>query len=110
MNLTNDKQYIPQLFENNVINAIILLIIPAVFYTLASYGHLYLKNIPLYRAILLAILFATLEYIIRVPIVRYSSEVAQLSNFTMQIIWIVMTLLLALLLDMIFGQTTINII
>lgn len=110
MDPINDTQYIPQLFANNLLNAIILLIIPAIFYTLASYGHLYLKDTPLYKAILIAIIFATLEYIVRVPVIRYSSRVAKMSNFMMQIIWIIITLLLALLLDMIFGQNTINII
>lgn len=88
-------EYIPIIFENNVLNAIVLTTIPAIFYILASYAHLCFKNCTLSSAILISILFAIFEYIVRVPVIKYSSEIAGLSNFWLQVIWISVTLVLA---------------
>ena len=87
--------YIPIIFEDHVLNAIAITTIPAIFYLLASYAHLYYKNCTLSSAIMISIFFAIFEYIVRVPVIKYSSDVAGLSNFWLQIIWISITLVLA---------------
>lgn len=84
-------QYIPIIFTNPTANAILLTSVPAVLYTAAAYGHLFVKGASLGFSILLSVLFATLEYIVRVPIIKYSHDVAQMSNGTMQLIWILLT-------------------
>jgi uncharacterized protein (DUF486 family) len=87
--------YIPIIFENHILNAIVMTTIPALFYILASYAHLYYKDCTLSSAIIISIFFAIFEYIVRVPIIKYSSDVAGLSNFWLQVIWISITLVLA---------------
>lgn len=87
--------YIPIIFENHILNAITITTIPALFYILASYAHLYYKNCTLSNAIIISIFFAIFEYIVRVPVIKYSSVVAGLSNFWLQVIWISITLVLA---------------
>ena len=91
--------YIPELFSNKVVNAIVITIIPAIFFTLASYAHLYFKHSTLLNAIILSSFFAILEYIFRVPITKYSSIDAGMSALWMQIIWIALTLILAYVTD-----------
>lgn len=85
--------YIPILFANSQINAIALTFAPAVLYAGAAYGHLLFGHLTLALSILVSVIFATLEYIVRVPIIKYSSEVAGMSNSYMQVIWIVLTLI-----------------
>lgn len=97
-------QYIPIIFANPVINATVLTAIPAVLYTLAAYGHLFVKGASLGLSILISVIFATLEYIVRVPIIKYSHDVAQLSNGTMQIIWILLTGVLGFISDGFFPK------
>jgi uncharacterized protein (DUF486 family) len=86
--------YIPIISSNPSINAAILTIAPGVLYTAAAYGHLFLKGASLTTSTLVSVFFAILEYIIRVPIIKYSSDVAGWSNGTLQAVWVVITLLL----------------
>lgn len=88
-------KYIPVLVNNPQVNAVLLTIAPAVAYVAAAYGHLYFSHLSLTFSILISIFFAAVEYIIRVPIVKYSHEIAGFGNATMQIIWIVLTLILS---------------
>lgn len=88
-------KYIPILTSNHTLNAILLTTAPALLYTAAAYGHLFLQGATLALSILIAVIFATLEYIIRVPIIKYSSDVALMSNTTMQVIWMGLTLLMS---------------
>lgn len=92
-------QYIPILSSNPAINAILLTFIPGVFYILAAYGHLFIAGASLVTSILVSILFAALEYIVRVPIIKYSSHEAGMSNTVMQIVWVVITMSLSKLSD-----------
>jgi hypothetical protein len=89
-------------FSNPTANAIVLTFVPGILYTFAAYGQLYLKHASLGVAIVVSIFFAVLEYIVRVPIVKYSSAEAGMSNGTMQIIWVVITLLLGYASDFIY--------
>ncbi|VBB18071.1 hypothetical protein YASMINEVIRUS_534 [Yasminevirus sp. GU-2018] len=100
-----DLAFLPVIFENKTANAVTLMIIPAFFYTAASYGHLYFKDISIRNAILMAITFAIMEYIVRVPVIHYSSQVAGLSQATMQILWVCLTITLAFLSDQLFNVT-----
>lgn len=98
-------KYIPNICENPKLNAIVLTTIPAILYTAAAFGHLHLKQNTLLVAILISILFACLEYVVRVPIVKYSSNEAQMSNTTIQVIWIILTLVFAYMSDFIVPDT-----
>ena len=93
-------QYIPIISANPTINAIILTFIPGILYVLAAYGHLFIAGASLTTSIFLSILFATLEYIVRVPIIKYSSLSAGMSNNTMQVIWVLITLSLSKVSDL----------
>jgi uncharacterized protein (DUF486 family) len=84
--------------------AIVVTVIPGVLYTLAAYAHLYLPQVTILIAIVISVIFAALEYIVRVPIIKYSSEVAKLSNGELQMIWVGITLGLAFLTDAIFPR------
>ena len=92
-------KYIPVIFENPVRNSIILFLIPAIFYILASYGNTFMKNRGLAIAITIACIFAIMEYIVRIPVILYAKKVAGLSNFHLQIIWVTLTLSLAYISD-----------
>lgn len=97
-------QYIPIIFTNPVTNAVLLTCVPAVLYTLAAYGHLFVQGASLGLSILISVIFATLEYIVRVPIIKYSHDVAQMSNGTMQVIWIILTGLMSFASDGFFPK------
>jgi uncharacterized protein (DUF486 family) len=87
-------QYIPTILSDPFSNAVLLTFIPGIFYTLASYGQLYMKGASLTLAILVSVFFAVIEYIIRVPIIKYSSNEAGMSNGVMQFVWVCITMLL----------------
>ena len=84
--------------------AVSLTVVPGIFYTLAAYAHLYLPQLTLMMSILISVIFATMEYIIRVPIIDYSSKVANMSNSQLQVVWVVITLILAWLSDIFFPK------
>lgn len=86
---------VPVIVSNPVINSIIVTIVPAALYTAAAYGHLFLKNVTIGIAILVSIFFAALEYIVRVPIIKYSSDVAGMSDFSMQTVWVFLTIIMS---------------
>lgn len=88
-------KYIPNLVSNPQINAVLLTVAPAIAYVAAAYGHLYFGQLSLTLSILVSIFFAAVEYIIRVPIVKYSHEIAGFGNVTMQTVWIILTLILS---------------
>ena len=88
-------KYIPILATNPTTNAIILTFVPGLLYVCAAYGHLLITGAGLGISILVSIIFAALEYIVRVPIIKYSSEIASMSNGTMQVVWICITALLS---------------
>jgi uncharacterized protein (DUF486 family) len=86
-------KFIPIIAENPFTNAVILTCVPALLYTAAAYAHLAFAGLTLTMSILISVAFATLEYIVRVPIINYSSEVAGMSNGTMQMVWVIITLI-----------------
>lgn len=92
-------QYIPTVFADPFTNAVAITFLPGLFYVGAAYGHLLIQGATLMTSILVSVLFATLEYIVRVPIIKYSSEIAGMSNGTMQVVWVVITMLLSWLSD-----------
>ena len=69
----------------------LLMIIPAILYGFANFYHLYFPKETLFKAILVAILFASVEYIFKIPIIRYGKN-SGLSNFYIQMVWIILTL------------------
>ena len=99
-------QYIPILLSNPVANVILLMFIPGIFYTCAAYGQLYLKGASLAFSIIISIFFAVIEYIIRVPIIKYASGPVGMSNGAMQSIWTCITLLLGWGSDWVFPKPT----
>lgn len=91
-----------QILTNPQANAILLTSVPATLYVLAAYGHLFLKGASMTMSIIVAIMFASVEYIFRVPIVKYSHEVAGMSNTYMQVVWVILTSLLSWASDFMF--------
>lgn len=92
-------KFIPVIAENPFTNAVLLTCVPALFYTAAAYAHLAFSGMTLLMSILMSVAFATLEYVVRVPIINYSSEVAGMSNGTMQLVWVIITLLFGYISD-----------
>ena len=88
-------KYIPQIFDTPALNAVALTFIPGIFYVLAAFGHLMVAGSGLAVSIVVSIIFAAIEYIFRVPITKYSSNEAGMSNTTIQTVWVVITLLLS---------------
>jgi uncharacterized protein (DUF486 family) len=88
-------KFIPAISSNVVLNSILLTFIPGVLYVLAAYGHLLVTGMGLGLSIVVSIIFAALEYIVRVPIIKYSSEIAGMSNGIMQLVWVSITMLLS---------------
>lgn len=97
---------VPVIVPNHIINSILVTIVPAALYTAAAYGHLFLKNVTIGIAILISIFFAALEYIVRVPIIKYSSEVAGMSDFSMQAVWVILTVVMSGITDLIRKKKT----
>jgi uncharacterized protein (DUF486 family) len=100
---------VPVLVTNPVINSIIVTIVPAALYTAAAFGHIFLKQLTIGIAILISIFFAALEYIVRIPIIKYSSEIAGMSDFSIQTVWVVLTLIMAGTTDLIRKRVEKNI-
>ena len=98
-------QYIPNIISNPFANAVLLTFVPGIFYTLAAYGQLYLKWASLTLSIVTSIVFAIIEYIIRVPIIKYSGGPVGMSNGTMQVVWVCVTLLLGWGTDIVFPRS-----
>lgn len=63
------------------------MLIPAFFYTLASFYHLDHSQTPMWKAIMIAIGFASIEYVFKVPIVSWGATIG-LDRVEMQTIWI----------------------
>jgi uncharacterized protein (DUF486 family) len=105
---TNYKKYIPKIVKDDKQNAIILTCLPALLYTAAAYGSQYIKNATLTMSIIVACVFACLEYIVRVPINFYSANEAGMSNFTMQIVWTIICLAFAKATDVFFPRELLN--
>lgn len=70
-------------------------LLPGMFYVLASYSHLRFPKMAMSGAILLSILFASVEYIFRIPAIQQSHHIDKLSNVEIQVVWVVVTLFLA---------------
>lgn len=98
--MSDFSSIVPEIFSNSTVNAVVLTIIPGIFYTLAAYGHTFVKGLALGWAILISIIFAAIEYIFRVPINSYSTHKAKLSNGAQQTIWVGITLALGWLSDL----------
>ncbi len=95
-------KYIPTIVSNPTVNAILLTFVPGILYVLAAYGHLFIAGASLATSIIVSIIFAALEYIVRVPIIKYSSAEAGMSNTTMQVVWVAITVILSKLSDGVF--------
>jgi uncharacterized protein (DUF486 family) len=80
----------------NWFKVVALFLIPGLFYTGAAFFHLRYPHWPLWTAILVSIAFASGEYIFRVPITREVHNMG-VSNFQIQIVWVVITLTFAYL-------------
>jgi hypothetical protein len=91
---------VPDITGNPTTNAIILTAIPATAYVLATYMPVIFDQASYTFVIILAFVFLLVEYIIKIPLVKYSSEVAGLSNFSIQLIWVVLILALSAISDL----------
>jgi len=66
---------------------IVLLFLSNIFMTLAWYGHLRFKNVPLWQAMLASWLLAGFEYIFQVPANRWGSAVFSVGQLkTIQVV------------------------
>ena len=77
-----------------------LMIIPAIFFTMAAYGHLLIKDNTMLNSILMSIGFAIFGYITKTPITKYGSCVLKISNVKMRFIWLCITFFLAQIINM----------
>jgi len=75
------------------IRTILLLVASNVFMTIAWYGHLKVKNYPLWTVILISWGIAFFEYCLMIPANRIGFMKAGLSGFQLKIIQEVITLL-----------------
>jgi uncharacterized protein (DUF486 family) len=85
--------YVPHVFSNPSVNAIALTIVPGILYTLASYGNAMFYGAGFILTLLSSLMFAACEYTFRLPLIEYSSTVANMSYGTQQIIWVIITLI-----------------
>ena len=72
-----------------------VLTVPALFYTLASFFQLQYPHSSMSWAMAVSVAWATCEYVVRVPAMRYAHNQGGFSFVEIQGIWIVLTLLLA---------------
>lgn len=78
----------------NIIILILLFIIPAIFYTLATfYGSR--KNLSFWWSLLFSVIFASIEYLFKNPIVNSMSKDHKFPFWSIQLIWIILTLVIA---------------
>lgn len=91
---------VPDVTGNPTANAILLTAIPAAAYVVATYMPVIFDKASYTFVLILAFIFLLVEYVIKVPLVKYSSEVAGLSNFSIQIIWVVLILALSAVSDL----------
>jgi len=105
MNSKDYIKYLPEISSNPHVNGVIYLMIPALLVTVATFGPLYFNKITIKNAIIFSVFFAILEYIVKVPAIKYCNEIAGMSYFIIQAIWIIMTLILAKLANMYFPNT-----
>jgi uncharacterized protein (DUF486 family) len=77
---------------------ILLMIIPTIFYSLATFYNLSYPSSTMTKAIMIAVLFATIEYIFKIPIIKYGHNNG-ITRTQIQFIWIGLTLISAFLID-----------
>lgn len=92
-------QYIPNIFSNVTANAIAITTVPAVLYTCAAYGSLFTHEASLTYNLLMSIFFAALEYACRLPVNYYAHHVAGMASGTLQLVWVILTMILAYLIE-----------
>jgi uncharacterized protein (DUF486 family) len=73
---------------------IILLCLPAILYSCASFYNVLRPSESIYVAILIAIGFACAEYGFKIPIIKYGTDNG-ISPVFIQFTWIVITLILS---------------
>jgi uncharacterized protein (DUF486 family) len=74
------------------LRTIALLVMSNIFMTVAWYGHLKIKNFPLWKVILLSWGIAFFEYCLMIPANRIGYQQAGLTGFQLKIIQEVITL------------------
>lgn len=86
------------MIDSSQVLFVILLIVPAICYNLASFYNLIHPSSSLVTATIIAISFAIVEYVVKVPIIKFGHN----NGFTpesIQICWIVLTLLVAMIIS-----------
>lgn len=83
----------------SIITFQLLLIIPAILYCFASFYNTIRPASTIGLAILIAVLFATVEYCFKIPIIAYGDRIG-MNAFAIQISWIVLTLAISLVFTM----------
>ena len=73
---------------------LLLLTIPGVLYTLASFYNTIYPAASMAKAIGIAVFFAAVEYVFKVPIIAYGHQNG-ISNPVIQVCWVGMTVSLA---------------
>lgn len=88
----------------NQILFIILMFIPATLYTLAAFYNLVYPAKSIITATVIAILFATIEYAFKVPIIKFGGNNG-FTPFSIQISWIVLTVICSYIMNIIYKNT-----
>lgn len=94
------NKLVPDIFGSPIGNAIGLTFLPGLAYTVATTANILLKNYGYALNIIISLIFVTIEYVLRIPIINYSSVDAGLSNTAIQGIWIGVTMLLSWMTDL----------
>jgi uncharacterized protein (DUF486 family) len=71
-----------------------LLFIPGILYSCASFYNVLKPSSNIYYAILIAIGFAIVEYIVKIPIIKYGYD-NRITPFFIQFTWIAITLFMS---------------
>lgn len=88
----------------NQVLFVMLMFIPATFYTLAAFYNLVYPAKSIVTAIFIAVLFATTEYAFKVPIIKFGGNNG-FTPFSIQVCWIVLTVICSYVMNIIYKKT-----
>ena len=81
----------PLLLETSTGIFLLLFCIPAVLFNLASFYNIAYPSSSMLKAIIIAVGFAALEYVFKVPIIEYGYSNG-ITPFFMNVSWVILTL------------------
>lgn len=89
---------------HNQVLFVALMFIPATLYTLAAFYNMVYPAKTMKIAILIAVVFATIEYAFKVPIIKFGGNNG-FTPFSIQVCWIVLTVICSYIMNIIYKKT-----